>query len=356
MRVLVTGGAGFVGANVAVALAHRHQDWQVVAFDNLRRRGSELNLPRLRDATVRFVHGDVRQFADLSEAGQIDALVECSAEPSVLAGLDSGLDFLVHTNIFGAYNCLELARRFNASFVLLSTSRIYPIERLRAVSFEEGASRFELSAAQSVAGVSVDGISEIFSLEGTRTLYGATKLAAELLVTEYAETFGLNAVVNRCGVLAGPWQMGKVDQGVFTYWLLAHYFGRSVRYLGYRGSGKQVRDILHIDDLVDLLEEQISQPDEWRGRTFNVGGGRPFSLSLVELTNICRELTGQEVAVEPAGGEPRPGDVPVYISDCRRLFGQTAWRPQRDPSATLADVLEWAKANEEGIKSALGFE
>jgi CDP-paratose 2-epimerase len=156
--------------------------------------------------------------------------------------------------------------------------------------------------------------------------------------------------------LAGPWQMGRVDQGVFTYWLLAHLFGRTLRYLGYGGSGKQVRDILHVADLVDLVEEQLTHPEKWRGGTFNVGGGRSFSLSLVELTAICADLTGQEVKIEPAAGNPRPGDVPVFVSDCRRLFGRTAWRPRRDPRATLEDVLHWVRENERSVRSALSFD
>jgi CDP-paratose 2-epimerase len=355
VRILVTGGAGFVGANVAVALAGRNPAWHVVAFDNLRRRGAELNLVRLREAGVEFVHGDVREPADLADVGELSAVLECSAEPSALAGVAQGLDFLVRTNLLGAYNCLEVARRHDASFVFLSTSRVYPVGALNQLRLEEGETRLELAAEQELAGASPEGISEQFPLAGARTFYGATKLAAELLIAEYAETFGLRAVTNRCGVIAGPWQMGKVDQGVFTYWLLAHYFGRPLRYLGFGGDGKQVRDLLHVEDLVDLLEDQLKRPDEWAGGTFNVGGGRGCSLSLVELTEICRALTGRSVPIESCPDETRPGDVPVYLSDCRRLFAQTGWRPERDPSTILGDVLEWARANERPIRDALDF-
>jgi CDP-paratose 2-epimerase len=288
--------------------------------------------------------------------GDVDALLEASAEPSVLAGVDGGLDFLVGTNLVGAFNCLELARRRGACFIFLSTSRVYPVGELNRVRLEERETRFELAADQVISGVSREGISEDFPLDGGRTFYGATKLAAELLAAEYAETFGVQVVVNRCGVIAGPWQMGRVDQGVFTYWLLAHYFRRSLRYLGFGGGGKQVRDLLHVDDLVDLLEEQLSRSSEWAGRTVNVGGGRECSLSLVELTELCREITGNTVPVESAGDDPRPGDVPLYISDASRLFGQTRWRPQRDARAILVDVFEWMRANEQAVQEALGFE
>jgi CDP-paratose 2-epimerase len=353
VRALITGGAGFVGASLAVALADRHPDWQLVALDNLHRSGSELNLPRLNDAGVEFVRGDVRDRDGLLELDAPDALIECSAEPSALAGFDGDTSYVYETNLTGAYNCLELARRSGAALVFLSTSRVYPIAGLAGIALEEGETRFEISDTQEGRGVSPAGVSEDFPLDGARTLYGTTKLAAELLIAEYAEAFGLPAVIDRCGVIAGPWQMGTVEQGVFTYWMLEHYFGRPLRYIGFRGSGKQVRDLLHVDDLVDLVDEQMGDIESWSGATVNVGGGRECSLSLVETTDLCRELTGNEVPIE-AEPETRPGDVPVYISDCERLFARTAWRPRRDARQILADIHGFVDANAANIDAALG--
>jgi len=294
-RVLITGGAGFVGSNLAVSLAGRHPDWEILALDNLYRRGSELNLPRLEGVGVEFVKGDVREPDDLKRLGGVSALIECSAEPSVMSGIDGDTAYLVHTNLTGAYNCLELARRDGAFVVFLSTSRVYPVAPQLELRLEEEATRFELAAEQTVTGVSAAGISERFPLEGARTLYGATKLAAELLIEEYRASLGVPTVIDRCGVIAGPWQMGKVDQGVFTHWMLAHHFGNPLRYIGYGGAGKQVRDLLHVEDLVDLVERQLLDPAAWNGHTVNVGGGRECSLSLLETTEICRRLTGNEV-------------------------------------------------------------
>ena len=352
MRLLVTGAAGFVGSNTAVGLAGRHPDWEIVGLDNLHRRGSELNLPRLAAAGVEFVRGDVRDREDLRAAGPIDALIELSAEPSALAGLDGDLDYLVHTNLVGAYNCLEVARATDAFVVFCSTSRVYPMARLRALALVESGDRFELAPVQEVPGASAAGIAESFPLDGARTPYGATKLAAELLIAEYAESFGLRAVVDRCGVIAGPWQLGKIDQGVFTYWLLAHRFRTALEYIGFGGQGKQVRDLLHIDDLCDLFDRQLSDPERWRGETVNVGGGRACSLSLREATSLCSGLTGNDVPVGAAVAD-RPGDVPLYLSDCSRLFGLTDWRPRRDPRTTLADTLEWIDENEDALRVTL---
>ena len=354
MRLLITGGAGFVGGNLAVSLTERRPEWEVVAFDNLMRRGSELNLPRLREAGVEFVHGDVREPADLAAVGGFDAMVECSAEPSVLAGF-ADTSYSVQTNLLGAFNCLERVRAEGAFLVFLSTSRVYPVAPQLELALEEAETRFELAAEQPLPGSGRNGIAEDFPMRGPRTLYGATKLSAEHLIEEYADAFGIRAVVNRCGVIAGPWQMGKVDQGVFSWWLLAHRFGLPLSYIGYGGSGKQVRDLLHVEDLIDLVEEQLGDPERWSGVLANVGGGRECSLSLLETTALCRGLTGEEVPI--AGeAETRPGDVPVYLSDCSHLHSLTSWRPRRGPREVLSDLLDWSAAHEDALRAALGFD
>ena len=299
-RVLVTGGAGFIGANLAIGLARLHPEWEVLALDNLRRRGSELNLPRLRHAEVGFLHGDVRELEDLLEAGPLDAIVECSAEPSVLAGVDGSPDYVVQTNLLGAYNCLELARRADAQLVFLSTSRVYPVGALEGLVYRELDTRFELTDEQQVPGASSRGIAETFPLRGARTLYGATKLSGELLIEEYAATYGVSAVVDRCGVIAGPWQMGKVDQGVFTYWMLAHHFGRPLAYIGFGGSGKQVRDLLHVEDLLDLVEEQLREPSRWAGKPPSTSAEATRAACRCWRRRLCAaEMTGRIVNVVP---------------------------------------------------------
>jgi CDP-paratose 2-epimerase len=349
----VTGGAGFVGANLGVMLAQRRPHWELVAFDNLRRRGSELNLPRLREAGVQFIHGDVREPADLLAIQPVQAVLECSAEPSALAGLDGDTKYIVDSNLVGAHNCLELARRDGAQMVFLSTSRVYPFSTLERAAYREAPTRFEIEPEQAIPGLTPEGISELFPLEGSRTLYGATKLAAELLVAEYADSFGIRTVINRCGVIAGPWQMGKVDQGVFTYWVLGHYFRRELRYIGYGGLGKQVRDLLHVEDLADLIEDQLVRHEDWDGRTVNVGGGRDFSLSLREATELCREISGNRIEVV-GSAESRPGDVRIYLSDCGRLHGLTAWQPKREPRRVLEDIFSWVADNEGALKGFVG--
>lgn len=347
--VLVTGGAGFVGANLSIALAAQHE---VVALDNLRRRGSELNLPRLRAAGVAFVHGDVREAEDLLGLGPVEAIVEASAEPSVMAGVGGSPRYVLDTNLGGALNCLELARRDGAQLLFLSTSRVYPLGALGSVHLDEAPSRFELSDDQQLPGVSRAGIDESFPLRGARTFYGASKLAAELLVAEYGAAYGIATAIDRCGVIAGPWQMGKADQGVFTHWLVCHHFRRPLRYIGYGGTGKQVRDLLHVDDLAELVTEQLGRPSDWDGATVNVGGGREVSLSLREATELCAELTGNRLEIGSEEQE-RPGDVPLYLSDCTALHERTDWRPRRDTGRIMEDIAAWVSDNEAELERVL---
>lgn len=346
MRILITGGAGFIGSNLALHLRSVLADAEIVCMDNLYRRGSELNVPRLRAANIRFQHGDIRQTGDFPP-GAFDFLIECSAEPSVLAGQDGSPDYLFHTNVTGAFHCLEAARRMGARLIFLSTSRVYPIAALENHGWEEKESRFAW-LDQGTSGVSARGVSEDMPLAGARSLYGFTKLAAEHLIEEYRETYGLKAVVNRCGVIAGPWQFGKVDQGVVGLWVMAHVFGRKLAYIGYGGTGKQVRDVLHVADLCALIADQITNFDSWEGWRGNVAGGLENSLSLRELTGLCQEVTGAKVEISSIA-ETRPADLRLFIADCTRLFARTSWRPRRDVRRLVEDTFAWVKANSDDL-------
>ncbi len=339
-RVLITGGAGFVGSAIGLSLAQRYPDWKITALDNLKRRGSELNLPRLKKSGIQFIHGDIRNIEDLDPVVlKPDLILECSAESSVLAGYTSP-GYMLQTNLVGTINCLELARKTHADFIFLSTSRVYPIVYLNSLDYTETETRLQLSDQQFLPGVSGQGISEEFPLDGGRSLYGATKLASELLVAEYADAYGLRTVINRCGVLTGPWQMGKVDQGIFALWMAFHYFQRSLKYIGYGGTGKQVRDFLHVSDLLNLLDLQIHNFTELRGQTFNVGGGIQNTLSLYETTQLCQEITGNHIPIIPVT-ETRAGDVPIFITDSCKVMNATGWQPQKDVKTTLIEIYMW---------------
>jgi CDP-paratose 2-epimerase len=148
MKILITGGAGFVGSSLAISLKINYPDYQVFALDNLKRRGSELNLSRLKKHGVEFVHGDIRNKEDFDSIPAVDTVIEASAEPSVLAGLDGTPDYLINTNLVGTVNCLNYALKHKAAFIFLSTSRVYPIKTIETLNFVEEETRFALSVLQ----------------------------------------------------------------------------------------------------------------------------------------------------------------------------------------------------------------
>jgi CDP-paratose 2-epimerase len=343
--MLVTGGAGFVGS--ALARHFASSGHTVVVLDNLRRRGSERNVPDLAARGIAFVHGDVRQSADLDGlAGNFDVLVEASAEPSVLAGTSGSPRYVLEANLVGAMNCLEFARTRCAGLLFLSSSRVYSIEPLASLPLAPQPTRLELAPGIALpAGVGPRGISESFARDTQRSFYGASKLAAELLCQEYAAHTRLKVLVNRCGVIAGPGQFGKTDQGVFTLWVARHHLGRALKYTGFGGKGLQVRDLLHPQDLCELVDLQLARLSQLSGEVFNVGGGRAGSVSLQEYTGLCREATGRQTAIEedPATSTV---DVPWYVSDHSKVSTQLGWQPQRGPREIVRDIAEWLRRGE----------
>jgi CDP-paratose 2-epimerase len=350
MKILITGGSGFVGSNLCIHLKTKNPTYQIVALDNLRRRGSELNLNRLNEAGVEFFHGDIRNSEDLSGINEIDLIIDASADPSVLSGIDSAVYPLLNTNLIGSIHLLEFAIKQNAQLIFLSTSRVYPVKTIESLNFEETDTRFSWTDNQIINGVSSYGLTEDFPLKGSRSFYGATKLASELLIEEYCEFKGLKAIINRCGVLSGPWQMGKIDQGVLLLWLSRHYFKGQLSYIGYGGIGKQTRDVLHIDDLAELIDLQIKQFDTFAGEVFNVGGSKEISFSLAELTDICQKITGNIIPVSPQL-QNRAADLRIYMGDNEKITKLCGWKPKKSVETLVSDSFDWLRKNEQTVKS-----
>lgn len=352
MRVLITGGAGFVGSSVALKLKERYPQYTILCMDNLKRRGSELNVSALKNNDIVFLHGDIRNIEDFEQVGNIDLLLECSAEASVLAGYDTSPSYLINTNLMGTINCLEHVRKHDAEFIFLSSSRVYPIEYINNMAFKESDTRFELTDQAGILFGSSKGVNENFPLDKPRTLYGATKLASELIIQEYAHMYGIKALVNRCGVLTGPGQFGKSDQGVIVLWIAKHFWKKPLKYIGYGGEGKQVRDILHVDDLFELIDYQINNIDDLAGETFNVGGGEEISISLLELTALCEKYTGNKIQID-SEIDDRQGDIRVYLTDHTKVTQRTGWRPKKTPDDIVKETYQWIVENELKLKEIL---
>lgn len=352
MKIVITGGAGFVGSTLCLQLKKKYPQYEIVAFDNLKRRGSELNLIDFQKNGIPFIHGDIRNNEDLISLGSFDVLVEASAEPSVTAGLDSDPTYVINNNLYGSINCFNACIRNKAKLIFLSTSRVYPIEIIEEANFIENETRFIFDENQKNIGLSSKGISEKLSLEGARSFYGTTKLASEMFIQEYSAFYGLKAAITRFGVIAGPRQMGKTDQGVVTLWMAKHFWNQSLKYIGYGGTGKQVRDILHVDDLVDLIDIQIHEIEKFEGKIFNVGGGFENSASLLEMTSICEKITGNKISIEGVS-ETRTADLRIYITDNSLIEKTIGWKPKRTVTKVFQDIYDWIKENEKQLESIL---
>jgi CDP-paratose 2-epimerase len=341
-KILISGICGFVGSTLAARLKESIEGVEIFGFDNFVRPGSELNRLKLKKLGVRVQHADVRSAADINVLPAADWVIDAAANPSVLAGVDgvtSPRDLLDH-NLVGTMNLLECCREWGAGFILLSTSRVYsipPLAGLPVVVRDEG---FVPLVPIAEPGVSEKGVSEQFSTEPPLSLYGSTKRCSELLALEYGLTFGFPVRINRCGVLAGAGQFGKADQGIFSYWIHSWAARRPLKYIGFNGSGCQVRDCLHPRDLIPLLAAQMAEPGRDVPPVQNLSGGIGNAVSLAQLSGWCRERFGEHAV--KAELQPRPFDIPWMVLDASRAEKDWNWRPTVLLPAILDEIAEHA--------------
>ena len=177
-------------------------------------------------------------------------------------------------------------------------------------------------------------------------------MSSELFIHEYAAFYGLKAAVTRFGVIAGPRQMGKTDQGVVTLWMAKHYWKQSLKYIGYGGKGKQVRDLLHVDDLVELIDFQIHNIEKFVGKVYNVGGGLENSASLQEMTAICEKITGNKIQIDEVA-ETRTADLRIFITDNTKIESEIGWKPKKSVETIFKDIYLWIQENEKQLESIL---
>jgi CDP-paratose 2-epimerase len=353
MRVIVTGGCGFIGFNLTRYLSQAGH--LVTVFDNLVRRGSEMNVPKLIKMGVRFVHGDIRNVEDISELpAEADCLIECSAQPSVVSGYANPVyDFT--TNVTGVLNCLEFCRTRGIGMIFLSSSRVYPARTINALPVVETPTRWDWDT--SLAGEALPrgfdpmlGISANFDMDGpTKTIYGASKAAADFFCQEYADAFDLPIIVNRCGVVAGQGQFGVVGQGWLTFWAISCLLERPITYLGYKG--KQVRDILFIEDLCALIQIQLQRLQELSGSVWNVGGGRGNSLSLVEASALMERLLGKSLTTSYRD-QIRRGDMIIYITDNSDIRRDVNWVPVISIEGGAESIARWVRDNRAALEES----
>lgn len=332
MKLLITGICGFVGSTIARALQDQRRAGEpltIFGVDNFSRPGSELNRQTFKPRGIKLFHGDLRLASDVDGLPTFDWVIDAAANPSVLAGVDgktSSRQILDH-NLASTVNVLELCKRHKAGLILLSTSRVYSIPALASLPMFEKDGAFALDSNKSLPkGVSAQGVTEEFSTTPPLSLYGASKLASELIALEYGEAFGFPVWSNRCGLLAGAEQFGRADQGIISFWINACLRRRPLEYIGFGGYGHQTRDALHPRDLVPLLFKQFDYHGQPEDRVFNLGGGPANAFSLLQLSRWCADRFGEhKIEARPV---PRPFDIPWMVMDSNRAREFWDWRPQ----------------------------
>lgn len=351
MKVLITGICGFVGSSLVECLLQQQENLFICGIDNLIRPGSETNRARLGKLGVTFVHGDLRSASDFENLPTVDWVIDAAANPSVLAGLQAGFGSrqLFEHNLVGLVNVLEYCKVRKAGLVLLSSSRVYSIPALCSIPLREEEKAFRLDDSKTLPrGLSARGIGPDFSTVAPISLYGGTKLASETMSLEYSYAFGFPVWINRCGVLSGPGQFGTPDQGIFSYWINGHLRRSRLCYIGFGGSGKQVRDALHPGDLSALLNRQVRCERSGGQRVYTVGGGSKNSMSLAELTAWCDMRFGPHVPV--ADLIPRPYDIPWVVMDNSAAESDFGWRPDIPMESLLTQIACHAERNPDWLE------
>ena len=356
MHILVTGGCGFIGSHVALHL--RDKGNKVSVMDNLVRRGAEKNIAVLERRGISFFHGDVRNAEDLANLpGGIELVCDTSAQPSVVTGYANPL-FDITNNGLGAIHILEYVRARRLPLIFWSSNRVYGADRLNALPRRETATRFEYDpnawslapAEQRPRGFDpAHGVSEEFSIDGgQRSIYGLSKLIADAACQEYAQAYDLPIVVNRFGVISGVGQFGHADQGWVVWWAIAHWLRLPLTYLGWQG--KQVRDVLFVEDMLAVLDRQLAQVASFRGEVFNLGGGAGNAISLCEATKCMQEISSRSTGIT-ISDQARKGDVVLYWTDNRKAAQRLHWQPKIDLSTGFRHIFDWIRQNEAELRA-----
>jgi CDP-paratose 2-epimerase len=341
MSILVTGGAGFVGCHLVHDLLGDNR--KVTVLDSLSRRGSERNLEWLQrqhpDGDLRFVKGDVRDpQAVKSAAEDVDAIYHLAGQVAVTSSVqDPRLDFEI--NALGTLNVLEAARQSPCQPVVMFTSTNKVYGGMEDVALVEKDTSYEYRDLP-------DGIPESRPLD-FHSPYGCSKGAADQYVRDYARIYGLRTVVFRMSCIYGPRQFGNEDQGWLAHFIISAGTGAPITIYG---DGKQVRDVLFVEDLVRALRGAVDKISVTAGKVYNIGGGPSNTLSVwKEFGQLLAELNGEAVRVSYR--DWRPGDQPCYVSDIRNVGRDLGWTPEVDKRAGIRRLWEWVSSNKEVFRT-----
>ncbi len=334
MKILITGGCGFVGSNIAIYLKKNLKKVQIYSLDNLSRKGSSVNKKRLDKKKIKNFNINIVNFKKIKSLPKFNLIIDCCAEPAIEAS-KYDTDRVFNTNLLGTFNILKKCLKDRANIIFLSSSRVYSIKKLRDLVKNKNLLK-PLRIKYK--------INENFVTSSASSLYGFTKLASEKLIKEMFYKTNLKFIINRFGVIAGPWQFGKQDQGFVTLWVAKHFLKKKLSYIGFGGKGHQVRDILHINDVCEIILIQIKKIKKINNKIFNIGGAMNNSISLKDLTIKCEKLTKNKIKFKSVL-KTSSFDIPYYVSDNSKLRKFYKWKPSRNIDKILGDIYHWLSKN-----------
>tara|TARA_B110000967_G_scaffold142212_1_gene145441 strand:+ start:1734 stop:2762 length:1029 start_codon:yes stop_codon:yes gene_type:complete len=338
MQILITGGCGFVGSNLAIYLKKKIKNVKISTLDNLFRKGSDLNEKRLKKDIIRNYRIDISNYKKITKLPKFDLIIDCCAEPAIeMSSKDP--DRVINTNLIGTFNILKKCVRDNAKIIFLSTSRVYSIESLRDLIKKQNIKKkIKLKFK----------INEEFSTFLPKSLYGFTKFCSEELIKEFNFSNNIDYIINRFGVISGPWQFGKQDQGFVSLWVNRYINKKNLSYIGFGGYGNQIRDVIHVDDVCEIIFKQIKKISKIKNKLFNIGGGPENSISLKDLSKICQTTTGNTIKFKKIKFTSIY-DIPYYISDNRKVKKFYNWKPKKNIKTLVEDVYDWMMSNKQLI-------
>ena len=337
MKILITGGCGFVGSNLALFL--KKKGFAVHTLDNLTRKGSKYNSNLLKKQKIKNYKINISNIKKIKSLPKYDLILDCCAEAAVEISKND-FDKVINTNLIGTINILKKSKNDKSKIIFISSSRIYPLEEMNKIIKNKNLkSKIKISKM----------FSEKDKIIGPKTIYGLTKLCSEMLIEEFSYAYQLKYLINRCGVISGPLQFGKQDQGCVSLWIWRHLNKKKLSYIGYGGYGNQIRDVLHIDDLSELILLQIKNINKINNKLFTVGGSKTSYTSLSQLTKLCQKITGNKIKMGKVS-KTSSYDIPYYLSDNTHVSNTYRWKPKRNINQVVMDTFLWLKNNKPIIK------